>query len=125
MAGESSAGKLLARGDDAARLAIEVYCHRARRYLGAFLAVLGGTDALIFGGGVGEHVPEIRARICAGMEWANIRLDPAANASPGTDGCIGASDSGVDLRVVAVDEGALLAEEARRAMAITPDRESP
>jgi acetate kinase len=116
LAGESSVSRLLARDDAEARLAVEVYCHRARRYLGAFLAVLGGADAVVFGGGVGENVPAIRQRILAGMEWAGIELDPGANSAPGTDGRIGASDSGADLRVVAVDEAALLAAEARAAM---------
>lgn len=71
-----------ARGGHAgARLAVDVYCHRARKYLGAYLAVLGGADAVVFGGGVGEHQPQIRERICAGMDWCGLRLDPALNAA--------------------------------------------
>ena len=112
LAGETSVSRLLARGDEDARLAIDVYCHRARRHLGACLAVLGGADAVVFGGGVGENVPAIRAGILAGMQWAGVRLDDQANAAPGTDGRIGASDSQVDVRVAAVDEAALMAEEA-------------
>lgn len=69
-------------GHAGARLAIDVYCHRARKYLGAYLAVLGGADAVLFGGGVGEHLAEIRQRICAGMDWCGVRLDPALNELP-------------------------------------------
>jgi acetate kinase len=69
-------------GHAGARLAIDVYCHRARKYLGAYLAVLGGADAVLFGGGVGEHLAQIRERICSGMEWCGVRLDPALNELP-------------------------------------------
>ena len=51
-------------------LAIEVFCYRARKYIGAYLACMGGADAVIFTGGIGENAPEIRARICEGMDWA-------------------------------------------------------
>ena len=58
--------------DRRVRLAIEVFCYRARKYIGAFLASMGGADAVVFTGGIGEHSPEIRARICAGLEWAGL-----------------------------------------------------
>ena len=57
------------------RLAIEIFCYRARKYIGALLAGMGGADALIFTGGIGENAPEIRARICSGLEWAGLTLD--------------------------------------------------
>ena len=84
---------ILAANDDASKLAIDVYCHRARKYVGAYLAVLGGADGVVFGGGVGEHSEDIRNRILAGMGWAG-RLD---------------------ARVVAVDEAKVILEEALRA----------
>lgn len=65
--------------DSRAALAVEVFCYRVRKYIGAYLAVLGGADAIIFGGGIGERAPEIRARICAGMDWCGLRLDPVRN----------------------------------------------
>ena len=68
------------QGHDGARLAIDAFCWRARKYIGAYLALLGGADAVIFGGGIGEHSPAIRERICAGMEWCGLRLDGRANA---------------------------------------------
>src|SRR5207237_8171953 len=71
---------LAAEGKDKrAALALDVFCYRARKYLGAYLAALEGADAVVFGGGIGEHAPAIRARICAGMEWAGLRLDSKRN----------------------------------------------
>ena len=58
--------------DRRVRLAIEVFCYRARKYIGAYLASMGGADAIVFTGGIGEHSPEIRGRICAGLEWAGL-----------------------------------------------------
>src|SRR5207247_11390143 len=62
-----------------AELAIELFCYRARKYLGAYLAALGGADAVVFGGGIGEAASVIRARICEGMVWCGLRLDPGRN----------------------------------------------
>src|SRR5207249_420057 len=59
--------------------AVELFCYRARKYLGAYLAALGGADAVVFGGGIGEAAPVIRARICEGMVWCGLRLDPGRN----------------------------------------------
>ena len=102
---------IMGDGSEAAQLGVGVFCHRARKYVGAFLAVLGGADGIIFGGGVGEHQPEIRARILAGMQWAGIDIDDAANqAVKGWSGRI--SRGAVDVRVVVVDEGAVILEEA-------------
>ena len=65
--------------DSRAALALDIFCYRVRKYIGAYLAVLGGADALVFGGGIGERAAVIRARICDGMDWCGIRLDPARN----------------------------------------------
>ncbi len=109
---------LLAADDATARLAVEIYCYRARKYLGAYLAVLGGADAILFGGGVGEHAAPVRARILAGLEWAGIRIDAAANAAANAgERRISVPDSRVEAWIVPVDEAALLAEEARNVLA--------
>jgi len=68
------------------RLAFDLYCYRARKYLGAYAAVLGGLDAVVSGGGVGKHVPEVRVAILGGMEWCGIELDGAINATSVGDG---------------------------------------
>lgn len=102
-------------GDAAAELAVDVYCHRARKYLGAYLAVLGGADAILFGGGVGEHQSGIRARICAGMEWCGISLDPDANRlASSRPGRISAPRSRIAVHAVPVDEEAVIAHEVFR-----------
>lgn len=112
VAGEADMKRLLARDDADARLAIDMYCRRARKYVGAYLAVLGGADAILFGGGVGENAPTIRARILADMEWAGIALDRERNAAAGTEAQISRADSRVQIWVVPVDEATVLAEEA-------------
>src|SRR6201981_1696659 len=65
--------------DRRVRLAMEIFCYRARKYIGAFLACMGGADAVVFTGGIGENSPEIRALICNGMEWAGLHLDASKN----------------------------------------------
>jgi acetate kinase len=104
---------LLAReGDHAgARLALAVFCYRARKYVGAYLAALGGAQAVVFTGGIGEHAPEIRARICAGMDWCGLSLDPARNAAGGVEGCISPSDAVLKAYVIATDEEQIIAQE--------------
>ncbi|MFZ5524257.1 MAG: acetate/propionate family kinase [Pseudomonadota bacterium] len=113
LSGENDMRKLLVSKDPAAQLAIDLYCYRARKYIGAYLAVLGGVDAILFGGGVGEHAPEIRERILAGMEWAGIILDRERNrAAVGAEACISRDGSPVAVWSIPVDESQLMAEEA-------------
>ncbi len=113
VAGESDIRWLLAREDAEARLAVEMYCHRARKYLGAYLAVLGGAEAILFGGGVGENAPFVRGKILADMEWAGIALDAQANrAAVATEARISRPQSRTEIWVIPVDEAAILAQEA-------------
>lgn len=113
LAGDGDMRALLARNDAEARLAVDVYVARARKYLGAFLAVLGGCDAIVFGGGVGEHAPAIRAAIVAGFEWAGLVLDDAANAAARDDlRRIGAPASEIEIFVAPVDEALVMRDEA-------------
>jgi acetate kinase len=105
---------LLAREkvDPRARLALDVFCHRARKYLGAYLATLEGADAVVFTGGVGTHQPEIRRRIAAGFEWGGLTLDSAANAAAlGGEAVISAAGSAVRALVVPADEERMIAHE--------------
>jgi acetate kinase len=106
-------------GDQRAEFAIELFCYRARKYLGAYLAVLGGADAVVFGGGIGEHAPEIRRRICAGMDWCGLRLDhdrnrAAVGLAPGGAAQISADGSPLAVYVVAADEETWIAKETVR-----------
>jgi len=99
------------QGDAGAQLAVEIFCRRARHYLGAYVCELGGVDVIAFGGGIGENSAEIRRRIVRGLEWAGISVDEEANRAPGA-GSIGAADSWAAVEVVRVDEASVLADEA-------------
>jgi acetate kinase len=69
----------VAPGDAPPRLAYDVYCHRVRKYVGAYHAVLGGADAVVFTAGIGEHVPRLRRDALAGLERLGIEVDPQRN----------------------------------------------
>jgi acetate kinase len=100
------------RDDPRARLALEVFCHRARKYLGAYLAVLEGADAVVFTGGVGTHQPEIRRRIAGGFEWCGLALDADANtAVQGREAVISGAGSAIQALVVPADEERVIAHE--------------
>jgi acetate kinase len=74
---------LLASSDPRARLAIDLYCYRVSRELGSLAAALGGLDAIVFTGGIGENSAAIRERVCRNAAWLGVELDPAANAAGG------------------------------------------
>ncbi|MPZ97987.1 MAG: acetate/propionate family kinase [Dehalococcoidia bacterium] len=105
-----------ARGHEGATLALAMYCYRARKQVGAYLAALGGADAIVFGGAVGEHQPEVRRRVCAGLEWAGVRLDDEANGRASGTAVISLRDAPVAVHVVVVDEERMLAREAFEAL---------
>jgi len=106
-------GELLADPAPQSQFAVDIYCYRLRKYIGAYCAVLGGCDGIVFGGGVGEHVPEVRERALADMGWAGIELDVAANrAARGTEAAIHASGSRVRVQVVPVDEEVVMVRGA-------------
>lgn len=108
------------RGDGQAELAVEMFCYRARKYIGAYLAALGGADAVLFGGGIGENAPAVRARICAGMEWYGLRLDSKRNdVTVGSEGRISAEDSEVAVYVLPVDEELIIARDTALCLAAT------
>jgi acetate kinase len=106
-------------GDQRAELAVAVFCYRVRKYIGAYLAVLGGADAVLFSGGIGERSPLIRARICHGMDWCGLRLDEKKNSAAvtiaaGSAVCISPDDATVPAYVTAVDEETWIARETLR-----------
>ena len=110
--------------DRRARLAIEVFCYRARKYIGAFLAATGRADAIVFTGGIGENSPEIRARICGGLEWFGIELSEEKNSeySGGAEGVISSETSKLDVYVIPTDEELLIARDTVRAVRGAPQR---
>jgi acetate kinase len=101
------------RGDAAAALAVEVFCRRARQCVAAYIAELGGVDAIVFGGGIGENCPDIRRRIVGSLKWAGIELLPQANtASVGVAASIAAPTSRAAIWVIPVDEASVIAADA-------------
>lgn len=99
-------------GDPRAELALEVFCHRARRHVGALAASLPRLDALVFTGGIGEHSPRVRALICAGLPVLGVTLDPDRNAQPGgLPVRLETSASRVAVLVIAADEALQIARE--------------
>jgi len=102
-------------GDRRARLAVDVFCYRVKKYIGAYLAAMNGADAIVFAGGIGENSPEVRARICAGLEWLGIEIDAARNgAIVGTEGRIDREGSRVNIWVIPTDEELLIARDTWR-----------
>jgi acetate kinase len=99
-----------------ARLAVDIFCYRARKYLGAYLAALDGTaQAVIFSGGIGENSPLVRKQILRAMEWCGLILEEAANETvTGRDGRISAAGSKVEVFVIHTDEEAIIARETAR-----------
>jgi acetate kinase len=107
--------------DRRVRLAIEIFCYRARKYIGAFLAAMGGADAVVFTGGIGENSPNVRARICADMEWAGLRLDAAKNQETiGKEAKISSEDSKLLAYAIPTDEELLIARDTIRVILGVP-----
>lgn len=100
-------------GDPAGRLALDVYARRIRHYLAAYLAELGGADAVVFTAGVGENSAPLRAEVCAGLEWLGIELDPVRNAAPhaGEARRISGNTSRIAVLVVPTDEETEIARQ--------------
>jgi acetate kinase len=94
--------------DSRAAEAVALFCYQVKKWIGAFTAVLGGLDTLIFTGGIGENAPAVRARICDGLEFLGIELEENQNAA--NAGVISAGDSRVAVRVIRTDEEVMIAK---------------
>jgi acetate kinase len=104
--------------DRRARLAVEIFCYRVRKYVGAYMAALGGADALVFTGGIGENSPEVRARVCEGQGWMGLELDPERNAAHTgrREGLISTDASRLAVYVIPTDEELLIARDTVRSV---------
>jgi len=107
--------ELLASTDPKAREAIDLFVYRIARELGSLAAALGGIDALVFTGGIGENAAAIRARVCGDAEWLGVRIDESANRAGGPR--ISAAGSGVSAWVVRTDENRMIARHVRTLLA--------
>ncbi len=103
-------------GDKHAALAIEMFCYRLRKYIGAYVAALGGADHLIFTGGIGENAALVREKATAGLGTMGIHLDPERNSDPAAQpaGRISTDDSPVSIHVVPTDEELVIARDTVR-----------
>jgi acetate kinase len=99
--------------DPRARLALDVYVASIRHYLGAFLLLLNGADAIVFTGGIGENSATMRVAICADLDWFGIRLDPAANATARGEARIEAPQSRTQLWTMPTNEELIVARQAK------------
>jgi acetate kinase len=115
LAGTADVRELQGRGDSAAELALELFCYRIQKCVGAYLAVLEGAEALVFTGGIGEHAPEIRRRVCERFGWAGLALDVERNQR--NDLRLSADGSRVAAYAIPTDEEYLIARETFRLMA--------
>ena len=103
-------------GDRRARLAIEIFCYRASKYIGAYLAAMNGANAIVFTGGIGENSPEVRRVICEKLSWMGIEIDPKLNNSfsNGREGIISKNTARVKVYVIPTNEELLIARDAVR-----------
>jgi acetate kinase len=99
-------------GDERAREAVDAFCYQAKKYIGAFAAVLSGVETLVFAGGIGENSSAIRARICDGLEFLGIEIDEHLNEKG--EGTISTKRGKVRVMVIPTDEETMLARELLR-----------
>jgi acetate kinase len=110
--------------DRRARLAIDIFCYRARKYIGSYLAAMNGADAVVFTGGIGENSPEIRAKICEGLQWLGLELDTERNerCQVGCEGIISSDSSRLAAYTIPTDEELLIARDTVRNVRGAPQR---
>jgi acetate kinase len=105
------------RDDPGAAIAVEMFCYRIRKYIGAYLAALGGAQAVVFTGAIGERSAEVRARVCQGLDGFGLILDPRANAdAEGGERRISAAGSRLEAFVVPTDEESEIARDTVQAL---------
>jgi acetate kinase len=119
LAGTADVRELLGRKDAAAELALELFCYRVQKCVGAYLAVLEGAEAIVFTGGIGEHAPEVRRRVCEPFGWAGLTLDVERNRS--NELRISGEGSRLAAYAIPTDEEYLIARETFKLV----ERESP
>ena len=93
--------------DQRAAEAIELFCYQTKKWIGSFIAVLGGLDTLVFSGGIGENAPEVRAQICNSLQFFGIDLDEKRNGA--NESIISTDESKVSVRVIKTNEELMIA----------------
>jgi acetate kinase len=112
---------LLGASDPDSALAVECFCYRVRKYIGAFLAALGGASAIIFSGGIGENLAEVRRRVCRGLEWFGLEIDSGRNEeASGKVSPITSDDSRLQAFVIPADEEAEIVRDTAACLGERP-----
>jgi acetate kinase len=101
--------------------AVALFCYQVKKWIGAFAAALGGLDALVFAGGIGENAPTVRARVCDGLGFLGIELDEKRNVA--NEGVISAETSRISVRVIRTDEEWMIASMVCRVLGLTIEKE--
>jgi acetate kinase len=110
-----------AKGHERAHLAIEMFCYRLRKYIAAYAGAMGGVDAVLFTGGIGENAPQIRARSLAGLEFMGIHVDPVRNeAGSRREAKITTDASPVAAFVIPTNEELIIARDTVRLVTGAP-----
>jgi acetate kinase len=105
--------------DGRAAEAVEMFCYRAKKFVGALVAALGGLDTLVFTGGIGEHAAAVRERICAGLDFLGIELDPECNAAGSS--IISRDGAAVRVRVIRTNEDLTIARHTLHVLEVQRD----
>jgi acetate kinase len=108
------------KGDGRAAEAVDLFCYQAKKFIGAYAAVLGGLDTLVFSAGVGEHSAELRQEICTGLEFLGVRIDRERNVANAP--IVSADDSCVTVRVIPTDEEAVIVRSVRSIMSTLSEK---
>jgi len=111
-----------AASDPRAAEAVAMFCYCVKKWIGSFAAALGGLDTLVFAGGIGEHGPEIRAKVCAGLEFLGVKLERKQNAA--NAGVISARGSRVTVHVMRTDEEWMIARSVCRVLGLKLEKET-
>ncbi len=106
--------KAAEEGNQNAKLAMEMFCYRIKKYIGAYTAIMNGLDVLVFTAGIGENEPEIREMICENMDYLGIKIDSQRNNFKGQEREISTSDSKVKVWVIPTNEELVIARETAR-----------
>jgi len=105
--------KEMNEGNKKAKLAFDVFCYRVKKYIGSYIAALGGLDALVFTGGIGENSPDVRKAICEGLEYLGIEFDKSANSSKDKEKAITTDKSPASVFVIPTNEELMIAIETK------------
>jgi acetate kinase len=101
------------KGNERAQLAIDVFAYTVRKYIGSYVAAMGGVDAIVFTAGLGENSPRMRDQICNGLEFLGTRIDPAKNALRGKELEISVEGSKVKIFVIPTNEELMIARDTK------------